>query len=447
MLNIPRAQRSRVVLLTITAILLGFLVIRARAVFFPFIIGAFLVYLFLPIVNFFDSRMPRLFCKWRISRTLAILITYLIVILLLVGFFAIFVPLMSEQISQLIELSTQYTLKVLGFTKDLNKTLIDEWLQRYYHLLPDLIREILDSNVQQVTAFLINSIQSVVSWFTGAIRFALLGTLGVVSSTVSLVIGIIVVPFWMFYMLNDQKNIAQNLSNLVPERYHADMQNLRVIFDRVLSSYLRGQLILCLFIGGMCTIGLFILGVKLSFLLGTIAGILEIVPTIGPFLGAIPAVLIALLTSPALAVKTAILYAVIQQIENLLLVPKVTKESVKLHPTITMLVLVAGSEVAGIWGILLAVPLTAIVRDLFWYVYVRTTPEGVTPDEAMALVIPDWPMGGAVRMPKPLRERLLVWREWLLARWCELPAELPRKWQALQKARAAKHVPPSNDGK
>ena len=446
MLNIPRAQRGRLALVAATFVLLGFLVIRARSVFFPFIIGAFLVYLLLPIVNFFDGHMPRVFCKWRISRPLSIFITYLIVILLMVGFFAIFVPLITEQISQLIELSAQYTMKVLGFTKDLNKTLIDEWLQRYYHLLPDLIREALDTNVQQVTAFLINSIQGVISWFTGAIRVALLGTIGVVTSTVSFVFGIIVVPFWMFYMLNDQKNIAQSLSHLVPKRFHADVRNLRVIFDRVLSSYLRGQLILCLFIGGMCTIGLLILGVKLSFLLGTIAGILEIVPNIGPFLGAIPAVLVALLTSPALAVKTAILYAVIQQIENLLLVPKVTKESVKLHPTITMLLLVAGSEVAGVWGILLAVPLTAIVRDLFWYVYVRTTPEGVTAEEAMALVIPDWRAGGAVGLQKPLRERLLQWREWLWARWCEMPVEIPRRWHALQKIRDGKHASTPDEG-
>jgi predicted PurR-regulated permease PerM len=391
--------------------------------------------------------MPRLFCKWHVSRPLSILITYLIVILLLVGFFAIFVPLITEQISQLIELSAQYTMKVLGFTKDLNKTLIDEWLQSYYHLLPDFIRETLDSNVQQVTAFLINSIQGVISWFTGAIRVALLGTIGVVTSTVSFVFGIIVVPFWMFYMLNDQKSIAQSLAKLVPKKYHADVRNLRVIFDRVLSSYLRGQVILCFFIGGMCTIGLLVLGVKLSFLLGTIAGILEIIPNIGPFLGAIPAVLVALLTSPSLAIKTAILYAVIQQIENLLLVPKVTKESVKLHPTITMLLLVAGSEVAGVWGILLAVPLTAIIRDLFWYVYVRTAPEGIGPEEAMARVIPDWTAGGGARMQKPLREQLSQWREWLLARWRDLPTELLHRWRAVQKAREDKRTSSPDEGK
>jgi predicted PurR-regulated permease PerM len=301
--------------------------------------------------------------------------------------------------------------------------------------------------VQQVTAFLINSIQGVISWFTGAIRVALLGTIGVVTSTVSFVFGIIVVPFWMFYMLNDQKSIAQSLAKLVPKKYHADVRNLRVIFDRVLYSYLRGQVILCFFIGGMCTIGLLVLGVKLSFLLGTIAGILEIIPNIGPFLGAIPAVLVALLTSPSLAIKTAILYAVIQQIENLLLVPKVTKESVKLHPTITMLLLVAGSEVAGVWGILLAVPLTAIIRDLFWYVYVRTAPEGIGPEEAMARVIPDWTTGGGARMQKPLREQLLQWREWLLARWRDLPTELLHRWRAVQKAREDKRTSSPDEGK
>ena len=285
---------------------------------------------------------------------------------------------------------------------------MDEWILQYRDLLPEWVRQTLDSNIQQVTAFVNNALQNVISWLVNALRSALLGTIGVVGSTVSFVLGIIIVPFWMFYVLNDQQRIMETLGSIIPERYRPDVHNLQLILGRVLASYLRGQLVLCLFVGLMATMGLMILGVKLSVLLGTIAAVFEVVPAIGPILGGIPAVLIALLTSPALALKTLILYVAIQQVENLLLVPKVTGHSVKLHPTVTMLVLLIGSEVAGIWGVLLAVPLTAIARDLFWYLYLRTGPEAISPEQAIARLLPPQPVPAADLPLVPWPERLAL---------------------------------------
>jgi predicted PurR-regulated permease PerM len=155
------------------------------------------------------------------------------------------------------------------------------------------------------------------------------------------------------------------------------------ILDGLLSSYLRGQLILCVLVGVMATISLVILGVDLALLLGTFAGIFELIPILGPYLGAVPAVLIALLKQPILAVWVALSFFAIQQIENLFLVPRIAGNAVRFHPAVVMVIVVVGAEVAGVWGMLLGVPLAAMVRDVSRYLYLRTTDRGATPEMAM----------------------------------------------------------------
>jgi len=152
----------------------------------------------------------------------------------------------------------------------------------------------------------------------------------------------------------------------------------------VLSAYVRGQLLLMLFVGGMATIALLIIDVPFALLLGVIAGIFEALPFVGPILGAIPAVLVALLSDPASAIWVVVSFFAIQQVENLILVPRISGESVKLHPAMVMVVLVVGNELAGFLGMLVAVPITAVIRDVFKYLYLRLQDAPLGPEEAIA---------------------------------------------------------------
>jgi predicted PurR-regulated permease PerM len=112
----------------------------------------------------------------------------------------------------------------------------------------------------------------------------------------------------------------------------------------------------------------------------------EVLPFVGPILGAIPAVLVALLSNPISALWVAVAFFAIQQVENLILVPRIAGESVKLHPAAVMVVLVVGNELGGFIGMLVAVPVTAMVRDLFKYSYLRLADEPLPPEEAMGQV-------------------------------------------------------------
>jgi predicted PurR-regulated permease PerM len=153
--------------------------------------------------------------------------------------------------------------------------------------------------------------------------------------------------------------------------------------DGLLGSYLRGQLLLCLIVGGMATIALILLGIDAALLLGTIAGVLELIPILGPYMGALPAVLIALVKEPILALWTALAFAAIQQIENLFLVPRISGNAVRFHPALVMVIVLMGSQLAGLWGLLVAVPVAAMIRDVYAYLYLRTTERGATPEMAL----------------------------------------------------------------
>jgi predicted PurR-regulated permease PerM len=204
-----------------------------------------------------------------------------------------------------------------------------------------------------------------------------------VTATLSFIFGIIILPFWLFYILFDRRRIANALISTVPVALRADVVNIWRLVDTVLGSYIRGQLLLALAIGVMATTGLTLLRVPFPAILGLMAGLFELLPFFGPALGAIPALLVAIVQSPILAFWTLLLFVGIQQIENVVLAPRIAGRAVELHPAVIMVVLVAGNEIAGIWGMLIAVPVTAIVRDIFRYLYLRLQDEPCTPSEAL----------------------------------------------------------------
>ena len=143
------------------------------------------------------------------------------------------------------------------------------------------------------------------------------------------------------------------------------------VFNRMqkkLGLWLRGQLILCLVIFILTYIGLLILGVKYALIIAVIAGLTEFIPYLGPVLGAIPAVFIAFTQSPTLALFTAILYIIIQQIENNFLVPKIMQKAVGLNPIVSIVAIMIGFSVGGVVGALLSIPVatagTVLVEDM-----------------------------------------------------------------------------------
>jgi len=193
--------------------------------------------------------------------------------------------------------------------------------------------------------------------------FSILGTIfgGLLGFIIALVI--------TFYITLQKDSTKKFLQSVTPIKYQPYIIQLSRRIQEKMGAWLKGQLLLSLIVGLLCYIGLTALGVKYALILGIIAGVTEVIPYLGPWLGAIPAVILAFVQSPIVALFVVILYIVVQQIENHIIVPQVMKRAVGLNPIIIIIAIAVGSKLAGIGGAIIAIPLVAaisiVARDLF----------------------------------------------------------------------------------
>ena len=179
-------------------------------------------------------------------------------------------------------------------------------------------------------------------------------------------VGIIFVlaPIIAFYLLVDLPHVRTSARALVPERARGDVIVVCRRLSHAIGGYFRGQLAVALVVGTMASIGMLLIDLPFWLIVGMIAGVFNMIPLIGPWVGAVPGVIIALTTGGGLskAIAVAIVMAIVQQIDNHFISPIVMHRAVKLHPAVVMLALLAGGTLGGFLGLLLAVPATAVVK-------------------------------------------------------------------------------------
>jgi predicted PurR-regulated permease PerM len=214
------------------------------------------------------------------------------------------------------------------------------------------------------------------------------------ANTLGFVLGLVVVPTGLLAVLVDQPRGRAALNRALPRAFRADAWAVLRILDRAFGAFVRGQLLTALITGAIVYLGLDLLmqlfglvaEVRYLLLLAILAGLAQLIPSIGPFLGAIPPVLIALTISPQLTLAVILMLILIQQVVGNLVAPRLERTVVDMHPAILILVVVALSQF-GFWWILLAAPITAVVRDLFRYAYGRFAepprPAGLLPGEPL----------------------------------------------------------------
>ena len=203
-----------------------------------------------------------------------------------------------------------------------------------------------------------NFLKNVTSNFVSVI-LGLLG--GLLSAILILVIS--------FYFIVEERGIEKFVENVIPHNFRPRALKIIRKTESKLGKWFVGQMFLGLIVGLLSFIGLSILGVPYALVLAIIAGTMELIPYIGPTLASIPAILIAFTVSPLLAVLTLLLYFLIQQFENYLIVPKVMEKSVGLHPVIIIIAMLVGGQLAGILGIILAIPVTTIISIILEDIY------------------------------------------------------------------------------
>ncbi len=219
----------------------------------------------------------------------------------------------------------------------------------------------------------------------------------------------LIIPVWVFYLLKDRPSLSEAFERSVPLEWRDDARAVVLILDRAFGRWLAGQLVLCVAVGSATFGGLLLLSAwvdpifgRYAVLLAVIAGVLELLPILGPIIAAIPAVMLGATAGAVPTVAVLALYVVVQQVENAVLVPRIQGRAVHLHPTVVIFAIVAGGAVAGLLGAILALPVTAAARDVYRYLFRRLSPPGATPADALTVTFGGTPPVGAARPPAVL---------------------------------------------
>jgi predicted PurR-regulated permease PerM len=343
------SKRVRTALILAVLALLGLVIWQVPTV-LTTVVGGFALALALSFpVRWLSRLMPR---------GLAILVSFLLVVGLVVLVALFLVPLLVEQFAALVR-------AVPGIAST-----VEQYLSDALDSLQD--RGLLPSDPQQffsrVREDLVGAVRSVAGNVLG-------GALGVITSTVSFAVTLFGVIFIGAYLLVDVRRFEAAFLSAVPHDYRRDAKTLWDAFGYSLSRYL-GGLALVLFIqGAISAVGLFLLGVPYALILGAFVSVAAVIPYLGAWLSAIPAVIVALTVSPTTALLTALLFLGIQQLEGNFLTPKIQGNTLRVHPILVFLAVIIGGGLGGIFGVIVAVPTLAVLRVLFDFFRVRLTTE------------------------------------------------------------------------
>ena len=204
------------------------------------------------------------------------------------------------------------------------------------------------------------------------------GLVGFISGAFNFGIVIFGMLFVAAYLLADVRKVKAAYLRAAPRRYRRDARELWDAFGVSLSRYLGGLLFVVVIQGVLAGLALWILGVPYAILLGVWVSLTAIIPYLGAFLGAIPAIIVALIfESPTIAVLTVVAYVLIQQLEGNFLTPRIQGQAVHVHPILVLLAVIGGGQLAGLAGVIFAVPALAVIRVFFDFfrARIRTSPD------------------------------------------------------------------------
>ena len=317
---------------------LVWIIARFSQIISPLVIAVILAYVLNPPVRFLTART-------RLSRTLAVAGIYLALVVILSLVVVAFVPSLTQQVKSI----------------NLDFQNIVEGISRFFErplFLFGFSIDLLDV-YQEVSG----TLQSIVSPLASRTVTVLIG----LASGLAWFVFVLMVSF---YLLKDAGKLGRSLFALVPADYRDEVRRLVKEISVIWNAFFRSQLVLCAVIGTIVGVTMRVVGVRNALILGIIAGVLEIIPNIGPTIAAIPAILLAYfqgstylpLSSGWFALLVIGLYVVIQQLENNFLVPRIIGRSLNLHPLVVIIGAIAGANLAGILGVFLAAPILASLR-------------------------------------------------------------------------------------
>ncbi|MDD5600479.1 MAG: AI-2E family transporter [Actinomycetota bacterium] len=334
--------------LLIIVALVFYLIYLIRSAIIPLIIAVAIAYLLTPLVIILQKKMRRVF---------AVTITFLIFIGIIFTTLFFVIPVIIDQFKTFINSLPLYIENLSKIINDFLKNSL--FIKNIENITGE---EIVTKDASIIADYFLSMIETKeIDVFQGITTFG--------RSVVDVILYIVVGPLLGLYILLYSDRIRPFFMKILPARFRKDTNVVLDIINKVAGKYITTQILVSIVVGILCTIVLLILKVDLAVLLGFIAGFFNIIPLIGPIIGAIPAALTALFVSPLTALIVIISFTAIQQIDNYVISPNIMKYRVGVHPGIIIFSLMAGGALMGFWGLLIAVPVVAIVQELIKYYF------------------------------------------------------------------------------
>ena len=337
-------------LVAVGVLIVAFILYSALGALLPIIISIIVAEVLFPIVQFIERHLPGRERYPRAARMFSIAVIYVAFLAIIVALILLTIPPMVREAQEFIETVPQ-------IYEDVKATL-EELSEQYDQQVPDEIKAQVEEWAQSLGGALGSAALSIGS-----------KTLSSLAGTVSLLFGLAIVPFLLFYLLKDKEELLDGMYSILPENVSRHTHNVLSLIHGVIGSYVRAQLISAAIVGGLVFLGLWALDISFALTLGLLAGLLGLIPIIGAFIGAVPALLVALATDPSKLIWVVLLFIVVQFVESNIISPRIQGSAVRLHPIFIMGTLVVASSIGGLWGVLIGVPVVAASRDVFVYFY------------------------------------------------------------------------------
>jgi len=311
---------------------------KVRRIVSPFLFAVLICYIVNPLVIRLERK--------KIRKPRAILLVYLFIVAAVASIILFIIPQLINNTRELMdtvpEIVSEYQTILNGFMSSIR-----------YSSWPDDVKSIVSGEVKK-------GLDLAQKFITDALKKSLSGFVVTITVIFDFALAMVIA----YYFIKDADFFKSNTLLLMPRKWRNGMIKAGRDIHGILSNFIQGQLLIALIVGILETIGLFALRAKYPLILGLIGGLANIIPFFGPIIGAVPAVAVALLDSPVKAFWVVGVFCLIQQIDNNYISPKIIEGRLGLHPVSTILAVLIGGEFFGLAGMMLAVPIFAMLKAL-----------------------------------------------------------------------------------
>lgn len=315
-----------------------------NAIFPPILLASIQYYLMNPVVDWMEEKL-------KVPRLITIILLFVIVVGGLIWIINTVIPLIQHQTDSLVKNWPTYWHDA---QKGFEKMIHDPRLSG--------VRGGINQAVSDAQSKMFKTAQS-------SFNLALNNISSAVNVITMIFMTLLTAPFVLFFMLKDGHRLNSYVTKFAPQKLQPSFSSLLSDINGAVAAYIRGQITVAFWVGVMFGIGYSIIGLNYGITLAVLAGVLNMIPYFGTFIAFVPAIILALISSPVMLIKVLIVFAIEQTIESRVVSPLVMGNKMNMNPVTTILLLIGASAVAGLWGVIFAIPVYAVVKIIVTRVF------------------------------------------------------------------------------